>query len=62
MVNLSKTAISVVISFLVVTLMFSSFSWFEAFAARKDPNWGKKGNVKIMKIQAKRDVAGQWGR
>jgi hypothetical protein len=43
MVNSSKTAISVVISFLVVTLMFSSFSWFEAFAARKDPNWGKKG-------------------
>ena len=43
MVNSSKTTISVVISFLVVTLMFSSFSWFEAFAAPKDPNWGKKG-------------------
>ena len=45
MVNSSKTAISVVISFLVVTLMFSSFSWFEAFAARKNPNWGKAGSV-----------------
>jgi hypothetical protein len=43
MVNSSKTTISVVISFLVVTLMFSSFSGFEAFAARKDPNWGKIG-------------------
>ena len=36
--------IFVVISVLVVTLMFSSFSGFEAFAVPKDPNWGKTGS------------------
>ena len=33
-----------VISVLVVTLMFNSFSGFEAFAEPKDPKWGRAGS------------------
>jgi hypothetical protein len=40
----TKPLIFVVISVLVVTLVFSSFSWFEAFAEPKDPKWGRAGN------------------